>query len=194
MKTYTLTAETRYELHQAWRTCTACALYRDRKQVVLGRGVLPCTVLFIGEAPGRSEDSLGEPFVGPAGQLLDKILAEVFAVTGNRRYAITNVVACIPIHHVEGVSVLRVPTPNEAYACQPRLTEFLEMARPRHIVLMGKIAQKLAPPAIDSYRKTKCHRIRKVIRIYHPAYLLRKGGDKALEYRRIVLQLQKDLQ
>jgi uracil-DNA glycosylase len=67
--------QTPFQLHVAqWRNCTACPLHIGRKQVVFARGKIPCDILFVGEAPGKSEDMHGQPFYGPAGQLLDDIV------------------------------------------------------------------------------------------------------------------------
>ena len=88
-------AMTPYQRHrEKWKGCERCSLYRGRRSVVLCRGKLPCDVLFVGEAPGVSEDVLGRPFVGPAGKLLDEIVER--ALDGQYDYAITNLVACIP--------------------------------------------------------------------------------------------------
>ena len=64
-----------YKQHvQRWKSCTACKLCETRKKVVMYRGDVPCDILFIGEAPGPSEDVIGQPFIGPAGHLLDRII------------------------------------------------------------------------------------------------------------------------
>lgn len=86
---------TLYQQHvQRWISCQRCALRLRRKHVVIARGTVPAPVVFVGEAPGESEDVLGIPFVGPAGHLFDYILNE--AITDRTRYAITNLVCCIP--------------------------------------------------------------------------------------------------
>ena len=86
---------TPYQRHKAkWKDCNGCELARQRKRVVLVRGYLPCQVLFIGEAPGSSEDLLGKPFIGPAGKLFDRILAE--SLPQGCRFALTNLVGCFP--------------------------------------------------------------------------------------------------
>ncbi|MEK0326406.1 MAG: uracil-DNA glycosylase family protein, partial [Nitrosopumilus sp.] len=94
--------------HRAkWIDCSLCSLCKRRRKVVLARGKVPCDVLFIGEAPGASEDSLGSPFVGPAGHLLDQMIedaldmtspdqADLPAIDSGPRIAFTNLIACIP--------------------------------------------------------------------------------------------------
>ena len=79
---------------EKWINCYGCDLCEQRDKVVLLRGKIPCDVLFIGEAPGVSEDTLGKPFVGPAGTLLDNIIEE--SDPGELKLAWTNVIACIP--------------------------------------------------------------------------------------------------
>lgn len=78
-----------------WKHCTLCPLHKVRRQVVLARGKLPADVLMVGEAPGLSEDVLGAPFTGPAGQLLDRIITAT--ELENYRIAFTNLVGCIPM-------------------------------------------------------------------------------------------------
>jgi uracil-DNA glycosylase len=62
-----------------WKDCTRCPLHTVRSNVVLARGSIPCDILFVGEAPGRSEDALGKPFVGPAGILLDEMIEDALS-------------------------------------------------------------------------------------------------------------------
>ena len=78
-----------------WVECDRCPLHKTRRNVVLVRGQLPCELLFIGGAPGESEDSLGYPFVGSAGEEFERIMTEAL---GDRkiRYAVTNIIACAP--------------------------------------------------------------------------------------------------
>jgi len=102
----------KYKQHrEKWNDCEKCELCNQRGSVVLARGKIPCDLLFIGEAPGQSEDVLGVPFVGPAGKLLDSIIDQA-TLTGRAEYspgsgkpvpnenfpriAFTNLVSCIP--------------------------------------------------------------------------------------------------
>lgn len=119
-----------------WGSCTRCPLHEGRAKVVLGRGKLPCDILLIGEAPGESENVLGQPFVGPAGHLLDRIIRS--AVPDSMAWAITNLVACIPRQDGSKVSE---PDPDDILHCAPRLDEFVRMANPRLIVCVGKLAE-----------------------------------------------------
>lgn len=114
---------------------------------MLGRGRIPCDILFIGEAPGASEDVLGEPFIGPAGKLLDQIIWDALNPIGETgweacpyRVAFTNVVACIPFGE-DGVKTSEPP--QEAIkACDERLVEFVRLCKPRLIVAVGLLSKK----------------------------------------------------
>lgn len=126
-----------------WENCTACGLCERRKNVVLIRGQVPCDVLFIGEAPGVSEDALGSPFVGPAGDLLNRMISR--AGGDETRKAFTNVVACFPKlteeEKAEQGKKYRDPTKEEMDACEGRLIEVVRLCKPRSIVTVGKIAK-----------------------------------------------------
>ena len=131
------------ELHkQHWHNCTRCPLHTFRHKVVLWRGYVPCDICFIGEAPGEQEDNEGFPFVGPAGMLLDDLIHDTLMAldrdgeTIHPTLAITNVVACLPLENQ-----LRPPTSEEIEACHPRLVEFLKLAKPKHVVMVGDIAK-----------------------------------------------------
>lgn len=124
-----------------WIDCQRCPLYKERRQVVLARGKVPCDVLFIGEAPGDSEDVLGGAFVGPAGHELDGWIATAMELRSIRqlRLGFTNLLACIPVKDSKG---RREPKRESIVACSPRLQEFLKLAQPRLIVKVGSIAEK----------------------------------------------------
>lgn len=134
--------------------CTKCGLCSRRRNVVLFRGNLPCDVLFIGEAPGESEDMIGVPFVGPAGNQLAKMWTAACAYIGegsSPNYGITNIVGCIPRTPSDiGTGEIRTPHKEEAAACQPRLLEILALASPQKIVLLGDIAKRFFPKVINA--------------------------------------------
>lgn len=125
---------------EKWTPCVRCGLSQTRTRIVLGKGCVPCDVLFIGKAPGMSEDTLGEPFSGPDGKLLDRIVAE--AVPDNLRCGYTNLVCCLPRH----CGVIDDPEPEEVRACRTRLTEFVSLCRPKLIVMVGKVAAEWLDP------------------------------------------------
>lgn len=120
-----------------WKDCTKCPLGAQRDRICLGRGVIPAEIVFIGEAPGVSEDALGLPFKGPAGALLDQIIER--ALPSNTRFALTNLVACFPRIAKEAGD--NEPDPREIEACRPRLREFVRLCHPRLIVLVGQLAK-----------------------------------------------------
>ncbi|MDR1635946.1 MAG: uracil-DNA glycosylase [Treponema sp.] len=114
------------------RSCRGCGLWGTRTNAVPGEGVSSPLVLVIGEGPGADEDSSGRPFVGKAGQLLDKMLGSI-GLSRERNCFIANVVKCRPPEN-------RDPLPGEAEACAPFLARQIRLLRPRLILCMGKVA------------------------------------------------------
>lgn len=109
-----------------------------RRSLVLARGKVPCDVLFVGEAPGEIEDRRGRPFVGPAGQLLDELVAR--SVKPGLRLAFTNLVCCVPRDGESGKAA--EPAFDQIQACKERLEEFVALCRPRVVVCVGQHARK----------------------------------------------------
>ena len=123
-----------------WNDCERCVLFFTRRRTVLFRGTLPCDVLFVGEAPGRSEDVLGIPFVGPAGQLLDRMIHN--AGLDDHRLGFTNLVACIPL---DSSGDKTADPPEESLeACSPRVDEIGRMSKAQVVVLVGKLSEAYA--------------------------------------------------
>jgi DNA polymerase len=143
-----------------WENCNRCTLCKTRQHVVLARGKIPCDVLFVGEAPGQSEDVIGRPFIGPAGRLLDRVMAEALEDSDDLRCLFTNIVACIPI-----TSKGKVEAPSDASieACKPRLLELMNIAKPKVVIAVGGVAKNHLPP----------HNGYKLTQIVHPAAMLR---------------------
>ena len=153
--------------------CTACGLCRGRTHVVPGEGDLHARLMLIGEGPGEQEDLQGRPFVGPAGQLLERMLAAIGLA--REQVYIANAVKCRPPHN-------RVPTPEETAACLPYLRAQVALVRPRVIALLGATAARTVLG--DGVRITR-DRGRWVERkgvfllpTYHPAALLRDESKK----------------
>lgn len=142
-----------------WINCEACKLCSVRKKVVLARGQLPCDVLFIGEAPGNGENTIGQPFVGKAGRELDRWVG--WANDWDLRIAYTNLISCIP--KVDGKKVSNPPT-WAINACRPRLKELIRLARPKLTVLVGKDAAKYRPETNSAF-----------VEVYHPAHVIRQN-------------------
>lgn len=172
-------------LEQAVSACTACGLCQGRKNAVLGTGDRKGSWLFVGEGPGRQEDIQGEPFVGPAGKLLDNMLRALGLQRHDNTY-IANVVKCRPTG-ADGRD--RPPSAIEMQACLPFLQRQIELIRPSVIVALGRIAAigLLGLPEdtrVGSLRG-RIHRYQglPVIVTYHPAYLLRQPAEKALAWR-----------
>lgn len=175
---------------QKWGKCTACPLHEGRHSVVLCRGTVPCDILFIGEAPGASEDSLGEPFVGPAGHLLNQMIDQSQIVSGGFSYALTNLVACIPLG--EDGNKTAEPDRECVNACAPRLLEFIRLCRPRGIILVGKLAAKHcaafshAAAGADEWLGDSLLEFQDII---HPAAILRRPDQRNYAMRRNVVQI-----
>lgn len=156
-------------------SCSACRLHEQRTQTVFGVGDERADWLFIGEGPGADEDRIGEPFVGPAGKLLDNMLAAIKLKRGDNVY-IANAVKCRPPGN-------RNPAPDEIADCEPYLVRQIELIQPRLIVVLGRIAAQAllgTQGSIASLRgRVLEYRGIPLIVTYHPAYLLRNLTDKA---------------
>jgi uracil-DNA glycosylase len=153
--------------------CARCRLSQGRTQTVFARGNPLAELLFVGEGPGFEEDRAGEPFVGPAGQLLDKMIAAMGYRPAD--VYICNIVKCRPPEN-------RKPQPDEMEACRSYLATQLELVRPKYIVALGATAiQGLigTTEGITRLRGTwKMYRGIPVMPTFHPAYLLRQPAAK----------------
>lgn len=159
--------------------CKRCALHRYRRQEVPGRGDVPADILFVGEAPGKSEDLRGEPFVGPSGKLLALAMDAARKMAGLEKlptYHIANVVRCRPTDSKGGSN--REPTAQEAWACWPFLKKVLAEVKPKQVIFLGKIPEKYCKAAMPGG-----------IYLYHPAYILRNGGERSSQWREFVRRL-----
>lgn len=141
-----------------WKDCKLCPLGGQRDRIVLARGTVPCDVLFIGEAPGASEDAIGLPFVGPAGSLQDSIIEQALPRTS---YALTNLVACLP--REAKLAGYNEPDASEIRACRTRLVEFINLASPKLIVRVGILASTWVQDRLGI----------QFVDIVHPAAILR---------------------
>ncbi len=166
-------------------SCQGCRLAETRKNVVFGEGSETSTVFFVGEGPGAFEDETGRPFVGPAGQLLTKILDS--GGFSRKDIYIGNIVKCRPPGN-------RDPKPAEMQVCEHWLLDQIKTIKPSIIVAMGNVAQRYFlgqdNPGITRVRG-KFFPWRdniEVFPIFHPSYLLRndsrhKGGPKWLTWQ-----------
>ena len=155
-------------------TCVRCRLSQGRTQVVYGVGDPNADLMFIGEGPGYHEDKQGEPFVGAAGQLLNRMLAEV-EIPRERVY-INNVIMCRPPGN-------RDPLPDETEACTPWLTERIDLIDPSVIVTLGNWATRFVLGPQVSISRVRGQRFpwkgRTVIPTFHPAAILHGGGESS---------------
>lgn len=161
------------ELIYLCNNCHDCDLCKTRHNVVVGVGNRESNILFVGEGPGYYEDMQGEPFVGAAGQLLDKMLA---AIGLNRSMVyIANIVKCRPPHN-------RDPLPEEQTACIRYLRQQFKLIRPQIIVCLGRIAAKaiIEPDFKITRDRGKWYNKKgiDIIATYHPSALLRDESKK----------------
>ena len=161
------------ELSRFCADCTRCGLAAGRQNVVFGSGDPDADLMFIGEGPGAEEDRQGLPFVGPAGELLGKILGAI-GLSREQVY-IANIVKCRPPGN-------RDPLPDEVKACRGYLERQIDLVRPRVIVALGRVAaQTLLESELPLGRlRGRWHSVRGVAvrATYHPAALLRNASWK----------------
>lgn len=165
-------------LRSACGECQRCPLGKTRTNSVFGVGDPQASILFVGEGPGEQEDLKGEPFVGKAGQLLDKMLASIGLNRGENVY-IANIVKCRPPRN-------RDPLPEERTACLPFLRAQTKLIQPRIIVCLGKVAATtLIDPDFSIMRSHGVWYERKgfwMTATFHPAALLRNENLKRDAY------------
>jgi uracil-DNA glycosylase family 4 len=153
--------------------CRRCKLHGTRKNIVFGTGDSHAKLVFIGEGPGVEEDETGEPFVGPAGILLTRII-EAMGLTRDRVY-ICNIVKCRPPHN-------RNPEPDEVAACVPFLKQQIDAVKPGFICALGSVAARTLLKSDLPISKLRgrfydFNGIR-LLPTYHPSYLLRNPDKK----------------
>jgi DNA polymerase len=180
------------ELTERILNCRACGLCEGRRQAVPGMGNRRARWMIVGEAPGEQEDLQGLPFVGPAGQLLDAMLAAM----GLQREAdvyIANVIKCRP-------PLNRNPEPGEIARCQPFLQRQIELVQPELLLALGRFAaQTLLQGVVPDVEKLPLGRLRgrlytvnqrPLVVTYHPAYLLRNPADKGKAWADLCLAME----
>lgn len=170
-----------------WKDCNDCGLGAAARNHVFYRGSIPCDVLFIGEAPGRDEDLVGEPFVGRAGDVLNALIAKSWDELGldvilpedGYSYGVTNILACRPTTDQDKD---RPPTKKEADACSYRLELTIQAANPKLIILLGRSAEKhyKIPAGLESVP---------AVWVEHPSFILRNGGVGSSKFDSVLLRL-----
>ncbi|MEW6555889.1 MAG: uracil-DNA glycosylase [Elusimicrobiota bacterium] len=173
------------KLAQQVSVCRECPLYKTRKNAVFGEGNPHAKLMFVGEGPGFDEDRLGRPFVGRAGELLDKIITEPRALALKREDVyIANIVKCHPMidpSQPDKRGNDRKPQPDEINACLPYLKKQIELIKPKIICALGSVSATtltgteapLGRLRGRFYDYQGCAADIKVIATYHPAALLR---------------------
>lgn len=182
-------------LWDAAQRCTACALYRNATQAVLGEGPSTARIVMVGEQPGDLEDLAGHPFVGPAGKLLDKALAE--AGIDRSGVYVTNAVKHFKFEERGKRRIHKKPTAGETAACKPWLDAELAIIKPELIVCLGATA---AHAVIGKHHGVLEHRgkffdhpaARKVTATVHPSSILRATDSETRhrDYAAFVKDLQ----
>lgn len=175
-------------LRQTVSACERCPeLVRNRRQTVFGVGNVQTSIVFMGEAPGADEDRVGEPFVGRAGELLNKIIAA--SQLKREEIYILNTLKCRPPNN-------RTPVEVEVEACRPFFERQLEVLQPKYIVCWGVVAVRalLGGTASIGQLRGRWHSYKaaKVLVTYHPAYLLRNEDAKRFTWEDIQM-LMRDL-
>lgn len=170
------------ELRQAALTCTGCGLAERRTNVAFGEGDPQSPLVLVGEGPGEQEDLQGRPFVGRAGQLLDRALGD----NGLRRdqVYIMNIVKCRAANWSTGRPQNRPPTDEEVAACRQWLVPQLEMLAPKVILCIGApsartLIKKSFKITAERGRYFPCDYARTALATLHPAYVLRNMGANA---------------
>ncbi|MCX6023122.1 MAG: uracil-DNA glycosylase [Chloroflexi bacterium] len=160
------------DLHQQIEKCTLCALAQGRNRAVPGEGPEDARILFVGEGPGMQEDRQGRPFIGPAGQFLNELLASI-GLDRTKVY-ITNVVKSRPPNN-------RDPAPEEIAACAPWLEQQIAIIRPKIIVTLGRFSMARYFPGQTISRIHGTHKRvgdLTVFAMYHPAAALHQDRLK----------------
>lgn len=169
----TRTTESLEDVWNETRDCTRCPLWEGRTHVVNSEGNRQAQLMFVGEAPGADEDAQARPFVGRAGQLLNKIIESI----GLKREEvfIGNVNRCRPPSN-------RTPTPAEGSTCKPFIIREIDIVQPKVIVVLGNVATKNLLDTKEGITKLRGkfqeYRGIKVMPTFHPAYLLRDPSKK----------------
>jgi uracil-DNA glycosylase family 4 len=179
------------QLRERVAACRACRLCEGRTQTVFGVGNEQAHCMIVGEAPGENEDLQGEPFVGAAGQLLDRMLHAVGLTRASAEPAqqvyIANTLKCRPPRN-------RNPEPDELALCSAYLRRQIDLVQPRLLLAMGRFAVQTLLDSSEPIGRLRgrVHRFgeRPVVVTYHPAYLLRNPADKARAWADLCLAAQ----
>ena len=168
------TNESIFSFKSSIENCKRCNLGMTRNKFVFGSGDPKADLLLVGEGPGEKEDLQGEPFVGRAGKLLDRVLKAI-GYTREKKVFITNIVKCRPPDN-------RDPLPSEVKECSPYLDKQIDLIKPKLIVALGRVAGKtlLQKDILLKEMRNETHYFNSIpLRVtYHPAALLRNSSLK----------------
>ncbi len=174
------------QIEQAVSVCTRCPLHATRTQTVPGEGAAKARLMFVGEAPGADEDRLGRPFVGAAGQLLDKMI--VAMGLARDQVFIANILKCRPPGN-------RDPLEHEVAACLPYLIAQISLIGPEVICALGRHASHALLERKDSLGKLRGrffdYRGTPLLPTFHPSYLLRTPTDKGAAWKDLQLIMRR---
>ena len=174
------------ELEKKVASCKLCALHKTRNNVVFDDGSKQAHVMFIGEAPGVSEDLQGKPFVGRAGMLLNSMLQSIGLARCD--IYIANILKCRPPGN-------RDPQPQERKVCTPYLQQQITLVKPKLLVALGRIAAQFLLNSSEPMNKMQGNiydyvqnqKTTPLLVTYHPAYLLRSPSEKSKSYADFLL-------
>jgi DNA polymerase len=156
---------------KAWRDCVRCQIGRWAAHHVFWRGTVTnsCRLLCVGLAPGRSEDALGEAFIGRSGRLLQKVLQDAEVPEANVMFV--NLLLCRPCETRHSPN--RDPSSAELYNCRPRLREVCQLLRPKGVALLGQLTWSEMTTNFSKWRWQPPS-----VSLHHPAFLERIGGAR----------------
>lgn len=167
--------------------CNACSLSNNRATPIIYRGNLSAPILLLGESPGLVEEQKGKPFVGPAGQLLDKIFAAINLDT-NKDLLLSNVIYCRPLAPEGSGKQNLTPQAEHIKACKPLVEKFIELVKPKIIIACGRIALH----SLTNNPKLKisqcegvwsCYKNTPMFVMTHPASILHKAPWPEEQYK-----------
>lgn len=165
-------------LQKLCSNCYLCELSKSRHKVVFGKGNIKSDILFVGEAPGATEDSQGEPFIGRAGEMLTNMIERVLERPRSSVY-ISNIVKCRPPNN-------RIPTSKEVLTCRPYILKEIDIVQPKLIVALGATAFRYLTNDTAAISKARGNFFDfngiNVLPTYHPSYLLRNPSAKKEAY------------
>ena len=169
------------KLYEDIKDCVKCKLHSTRQNLVFGKGNPEADIMFIGEGPGKQEDILGVPFIGPAGELLTAIIEKGMGLKRSDVY-IANIVKCRPTIDLAGTRD-RPPDKDEVTACGWILKKQIDIITPKIIITLGNPSTKFLLNSELGITKIRGNFFKfndiTVMPTFHPSYILRNGGNNS---------------